>query len=60
MKRFIEGDSRQQMALMPEALDDYIGEDNPSCSIFSAFKMTESRLEGPALTQSVGAVEIAC
>jgi transposase len=29
MKRFIEGDSRQQVALMPEALDDYIGEDNP-------------------------------
>ena len=29
MKRFIEGESRQQVTLMPEALDDYIGEDNP-------------------------------
>lgn len=29
MKRFIEGESRQQVALMPQALDDYIGEDNP-------------------------------
>jgi transposase len=29
MKRFIEGESRQQMTLLPAALDDYIGEDNP-------------------------------
>lgn len=28
MKRFIEGEDRQQVALLPECLDDYIGEDN--------------------------------
>ena len=29
MRRFIEGENRQQVTLMPECLDDYIGEDNP-------------------------------
>lgn len=29
MSRFIEGDSRSQAALLPEALDDYIAEENP-------------------------------
>jgi hypothetical protein len=29
MKRFTEGESRQQVTLLPECLDDYIGEDNP-------------------------------
>jgi len=29
MKRFIEGEDRHQVALLPECLDDYIGEDNP-------------------------------
>lgn len=29
MKRFIEGENRDQSALFPERLDDYIGEDNP-------------------------------
>jgi transposase len=29
MKRFIEGESRNQATLLPECLDDYIGEDNP-------------------------------
>jgi len=29
MKRFIEGSGRTQAALLPECLDDYIGEDNP-------------------------------
>ena len=29
MKRFIEGESRSQVTLLPECLDDYIGEDNP-------------------------------
>ena len=27
MRRFIEGDDRQQVMLMPEVLDDYVGED---------------------------------
>lgn len=29
MKRFIEGDNRRQITLLPESLDDYIAEDNP-------------------------------
>jgi transposase len=29
MKRFIEGESRSQITLLPESLDDYISEDNP-------------------------------
>jgi transposase len=29
MKRFIEGENRSQVTLLPECLDDYIGEDNP-------------------------------
>ncbi|MCU4122416.1 IS1182 family transposase [Variovorax sp. N23] len=29
MKRFIQGESREQVALLPECLDDYIGQDNP-------------------------------
>jgi len=29
MKRFIEGESRSQVTLLPECLDDYISEDNP-------------------------------
>ncbi|SMF97881.1 Transposase [Methylomagnum ishizawai] len=29
MKRFVEGDDRRQTTLFPEALDDYIADDNP-------------------------------
>lgn len=29
MKRYIEGKSRAQLVLMPESLDDFIGDDNP-------------------------------
>jgi transposase len=29
MKRFIHGESRDQVTLLPECLDDFIGEDNP-------------------------------
>src|SRR5437762_3264376 len=29
MKRFIEGEVRSQVTLLPECLDDYIAEDNP-------------------------------
>ncbi len=29
MKRFIQSESRNQVALLPECLDDYISEDNP-------------------------------
>jgi transposase len=29
MMRFIEGECRDQVTLLPECLDDFIGEDNP-------------------------------
>ena len=29
MKRFVEGQDRAQLILLPECLDDYVGEDNP-------------------------------
>jgi len=29
MKRFIEGEERRQITLLPECLDDYIAEGNP-------------------------------
>lgn len=29
MKRFIEGDDCKEVALLPECVDDYIGQDNP-------------------------------
>src|ERR1700741_616462 len=29
MKRFVEGDDRKRVALLPECVDDYIGQDNP-------------------------------
>jgi hypothetical protein len=28
MKRFIEGEDRSQVTLLPECLDDYVAEDN--------------------------------
>ena len=29
MKRFIEGESRSQISLLPECIDDFVGDDNP-------------------------------
>ena len=29
MGRFVEGEDRSQSLLLPESLDDYVGEDNP-------------------------------
>ena len=29
MKRFVQGEARSQMSLLPECLDDYVTEDNP-------------------------------
>ena len=29
MKRFIEGQTREQVTLLPECLDDFVGADNP-------------------------------
>jgi transposase len=29
VKRFVEGEDRRQGILLPEYLDDYVGEDNP-------------------------------
>src|SRR5512139_4265308 len=33
MKRFVEGEDRQQATLLPACLDDYVTEDNPVCVI---------------------------
>jgi hypothetical protein len=30
MRRFIEGEDRSRVTLLPECLDDYIGQDNPA------------------------------
>ena len=29
MKRFVEGEHRNQVTLLPECLDDFVGDDNP-------------------------------
>ena len=29
MKRFVEGEARDQISLLPECVEDYVGEDNP-------------------------------
>jgi transposase len=29
MKRFVEGEDRKQVTLLPECLDDFVAEDNP-------------------------------
>ena len=29
MKRFVQGEARSQMSLLPECLDDYVTENNP-------------------------------
>ena len=55
MGRFIEGDDRQQVTLLPECLDDFIGEDNP-VRVIDAFvgelELAELGFEGatPAAT----------
>jgi transposase len=55
MPRFIEGQDRQQVTLMPECLDDFIGDDNP-VRVIDAFvgelDLTELGFEGakPAAT----------
>lgn len=41
MKRFIEGTGRQQTALLPECLDDYVDEDNPVRAIDAFVEMLD-------------------
>ena len=51
MKRFIEGEGRNQVSLMPECLDDFIGEDNPVRVIdvfVDALDLAELEFEGTA------------
>jgi len=55
MKRFIEGEERSQITLLPECLDDYIAEDNPVrvVDVFvDELKLQELGFEGaePAVT----------
>ena len=55
MKRFIEGEDRSQVTLLPECLDDYVGNDNP-VRVVDAFveelKLRDLGFEGadPAVT----------
>ena len=46
MKRFIEGESRTQINLLPECLDDYVGEDNP-VRVIDVF-VSRARLPSPS------------
>jgi len=55
MKRFIEGEDRSQATLLPEYLDDYIGEDNPVRAVDAFVEELELKTLGfegaePAIT----------
>ena len=54
MKRFIEGESRSQVALLPECLDDYIAEENP-VRVVDVF-VDELRLQEPGFDGAQPAV----
>ncbi|MCP3712677.1 hypothetical protein M3I54_38180 [Paraburkholderia sp. CNPSo 3274] len=52
MKRFIEGEDRKQVTLLPECLDDFVADDNPvriieafveelDLQLIAGFKQTE-------------------
>lgn len=41
MKRFVEGDDRKQVTLLPECLDDFVAEDNPVRNIDAFIKGLE-------------------
>src|SRR5512141_696536 len=46
MKRFIEGEDRTQVTLLPECLDDYIAEDNPVRAIEAFVEELDLKLLG--------------
>ena len=55
MKRFIEGEERRQVSLLPKCLDDYIAEDNPVRAVeafVNELRLAELGFEGtePATT----------
>jgi len=55
MKRFIEGEDRNQATLLPEYLDDYIAEDNPVRAVDVFVEELDLRMVGfegaePAIT----------
>ena len=55
MGRFVEGEDRSQSLLLPESLDDYVGEDNPARVIeafIDALDLGELGFDGmtPAVT----------
>jgi hypothetical protein len=51
MKRFVEGDDRKQVALLPECIDDYIGQNNPA-RISSNFMRNLRRSTGTGLSST--------
>jgi len=55
MKRFIEGESRSQVALLPECLDDYIAEENPA-RVVDVFVDELIRLQEPGFDGAQPAV----
>ena len=48
MKRFIEGQDRGQLILLPECLDDYVGEENP----VRVVETTGRALDSPGLMRA--------
>ncbi len=47
MKRFIEGESRSQITLLPESLDDYISVDNPVRAVEAFIDELDLESKGP-------------
>ena len=43
MGRFVEGEDRSQSLLLPESLDDYVGEDDP-VRVIEAFQHIDDRI----------------
>ena len=52
MGRFIEGADRTQTTLLPETIDDYVGEDNP-------VRVVEARRQVKAIITS-GNIQLIC
>ena len=61
MKRFIDGEDRNQSTLLPEAQDDYIAEDNPvrvidvfvddlTLASWASLGLSRRTLAGPPIT----------
>jgi hypothetical protein len=45
MKRFIEGDDRRQITLLPESLEDYVSEENPIRAVEALVEALDQHLQ---------------